>query len=479
MPFPPGPFPPYVPNTPNTNIGAVPWLTSDQLASSVQLNIMFPIAQNTFTIENILQLANKELSTSQIPSVLQFHEEFFVHKLEVPLVNNQSIYPIPKRAIGLKLRDLYYRDSSHNLTEMTRVTGNDDFFVYGSGSGTPPYKFKLEDDAVHLIPYVGDISSVGGTLVFYYYLRPNQLVRDARAAIITNFLQSITINNAAIAPGDTVSINVTCESTDPNPFWYPNAAFLRAQVLSTITFTAVSGAPSALQFQIGATSIATASNLVAAINLNGTYISANSNSTSSSVDVEFDSLFQTITTSNVLGFVIPTTMGIQFNQLPSTYTDQTTNITTPLYIPGAYIDFLQTEGGHKIYSYDVQIPVNGITTISFSPTPNTQTNTILFPIQNIPSALIVGDYICLANECIIPGIPSDLHEVLAERVSARIQRALGDQAGLQATMGKVQEMEVAQAKLIDNRTEGTPQKVLGRHTMLNIMARRRSHLRGW
>jgi molybdopterin-biosynthesis enzyme MoeA-like protein len=99
--------------------------------------------------------------------------------------------------------------------------------------------------------------------------------------------------------------------------------------------------------------------------------------------------------------------------------------------------------------------------------------------MDIPSALIVGDYICLANECIIPGIPSDLHEVLAERVSARIQRALGDTAGLQATMQKVGEMETNQAKLIDNRTEGTPQKVLGRHTMLNIMARRRSHLRGW
>lgn len=462
------------------NISATPWLTSDQLVDSVQLNIMFPVAQNTFTPENILQFANKELTTSQIPSMLQFHEEFFVAKLEVPLVSHQSIYPIPKRAIGLRLRDLYYRDSSHNLTEMTRITGNDDFYEYGSGSGTPPYKYKLVDDSVQLIPFIGDVSLIGGTLVFFYYLRPNQLVRDARAAIIQNFFQSVQVVNTNVNPGDTVTINVTQESTDPNPIWSPNERFLNARVLSSKVFTAVVGSPSApLQFSIGSSSIITATNLNNAIALDNTYVCTNGNPGTDTIQVQFPQLFQTITTSNSAGFVVPNTMGIQFDQVPSSYTDSNTNIVTPLFVANALVDFLQTDGGHKIYTYDVPIPPNAITTISFTPTPNTQTNAISFPIINIPPGLLVGDYICLANECIIPGIPSDLHEVLAERVSARIQRAMGDQAGMQATMGKVGEMEGSQAKLIDNRTEGTPQKVLGRHTFLNIMARRRSHLRGW
>ena len=458
---------------------ATPWLTSDQLVESVKLNIMFPVAQNTFTAENILSFANKELIVTQVPSILQFHEEFFIHKFEIPLKSHQSVYPIPDRAIGLRFRDIYYRDSSHNLTEMTRVSGNEDFFTYGSGSGTPPYKFKLEGNDVHLIPQIGDVSLIGGSLVFVYYLRPNQLVRDSRAAIITNFLQSITTNNAAIVAGDTVSINVTQESTDSNPIWNPNKAFLQSQVISSIVFTAVTGAPAALQFQIGATSIDTATNLANAINLNATYLAANGTPATNQVNVQFFAVAQTITTSNPVGFVIPNTMGLQFNQLPSTYTDPNTNITTPLFVTGSLIDFLQTKAGHKTYGYDVLIPNNSISTTSFSPTPNTQTNTVLFPIQVIPSALVVGDYICLANECIIPQIPSDLHEILSERVSSRVQRAIGDQAGLQATQGKIQEMEGSQAKLIDNRTEGAPQKILGRHTFLNIMARRRSHLRGW
>lgn len=460
-------------------MAATPWLTSDQLVESVKLNIMFPVAQNTFTAENILAFANKELITSQVPSILQFHEEFFVTKLEIPLKSHQSVYPIPERALGLRIRDLYYRDSSHNLTEMTRVTGNDDFFTYGSGSGTPPYKYKLEGNDIHLIPFIGDVSLVGGSIVFFYYLRPNQLVRDARAATITNFLQGITVNNTTLNPGDTVNINVVQESTDENPIWFPNKAFLQSQVISTIQFTAVSSITGADQFLIGSTSILTATNLANAIATEGTYITTNGNPATNVVNVEFNNLFQTITSSNSAAFMIPNTLGIQFDQVPSTYTDPNTNITTPLFVTGVLIDFLQTGAGHKTYSYDIKIQPNAITTTSFTPTPATATNTIIFPIPDIPPGLVVGDYVCLANECIIPQIPSDLHEVLSERVSARIQRAMGDQAGLQATMQKVGEMEQGQAKIIDNRTEGTPQKVLGRHTFLNIMARRRSHLRGW
>lgn len=454
---------------------STPWITSDQLVESVKLNIMFPIAQNTFTPNDILNFANKELITSQVPEMLKFHEEFFVRQTEVPLQSFQSRYNIPERAIGLRLRDFLYRDSSYNLTEMTRITGDEDYFEYGSGSGTPPYKYKLVNDEVQLIPHVGELVD-SGYLVFDYFLRPNQLVPVARAAIITNFLQSITVTTANVVAGDTVSINVVYESTDPNPPWAPNRAFLNAQVISNITFTAVTGAPSNnLQFQIGGTDAQTATNLAAAITSQGTYSCNNGVPATNLINVSFNNLQQTIITSNPSAFLIPNTMGFQFNQLPSTYTDPYTNITTPLYVPGVQIDFLQTAGGHRTYSFDITIQNNAIT----SNNTVSQTNVILFPIQDIPLAMVVGDYICLSHECIIPQIPSDLHEVLSERVSARVQRALGDQAGLQATMQKVQEMEGDQAAMIDNRTEGTPQKVLGRHTFLKVMARRRSHLRGW
>lgn len=447
-------------------MAAKPWLTSDDLIQSVKLNIMFPISQSTFTADDILSFANKEMATSQVPSILQFHEEYLVAVKEVPLESNQSVYPIPYRAIGLKLRDLMYRDSSNNLTEMTRITGDEDIFTYGSGSGTPPYKYKLQGNDVILVPLIG--SQPTGSLIFVYYLRPNQLVTNNRAAIISNFTESITLINSSISPGDTITINVIQRSTDGliNTTQSLNANDIA--ILSSIIFTAVAGSPAANEFQIGATSVDTASNLVTAINTNNTYFAGNGVPSTDTVSIQFDDLMFQVETSNTAGFSILDTTGVSFINLPTTYLNLNTGVTTPLFEDGASIDFLQTKPGHKIRAFDIIIPTNGLTT-----------NAIEFNSDDVPLDLEVGDYICLSHECIIPQIPSDLHEVLSERTSARIQKALGDQAGLQATQQKIQEMEGNQAKLIDNRAEGTPQKVLGRHTLLKIMARRRSHLRGW
>lgn len=447
-------------------MAAKPWLTSDDLIQSVKLNIMFPISQSTFNTDDILSFANKEMSTSQVPSILQFHEEFFVVVKEVDLQSNQSVYPIPYRAIGLKLRDLMYRDTSGNLTEMTRITGDEDIFTYGSGSGTPPYKYKLQGNDIILVPPIGSIPF--GSLIFVYYLRPNQLVPNRRAAIISNFTESITLNNASISPGDTITINMIQRSTDGLINTTQSLNQNDIAVLSSLVFTAVSGAPGALEFQIGATSLDTASNFVTAINTDNTYFANNGIPSTNAVTINFDNLMFQVLTSNTAGFSILPTTGIAFTNLPNTDLNPNTGITTPLFVAGASIDFLQTNPGHKIRNFDVIIPINGLTT-----------NAIEFNEEDVPLDMAIGDYICLSHECIIPQIPSDLHEVLSERTSARIQKALGDQAGLQATQMKIQEMEGNQSKLIDNRAEGTPQKVLGRHTLLKIMARRRSHLRGW
>lgn len=448
-------------------MSAKPWLTSDDLIQSVKLNIMFPISQSTFTADDILSFANKEMATSQVPSILQFHEEFLVAVSNVSLQNNQSVYPIPYRAIGLKLRDLYYRDTSNNLTEMTRITGDEDIFTYGSGSGTPPYKYKLQGNDIVLVPPIGNLTPVG-SLIFVYYLRPNQLVSNNRAAIISNFTESVTLNNASISPGDTVTINVIQRSTD-SPEAVSFALTLNdIKIISSLVFTAVAGSPGAGEFQIGATSIDTASNLVSAINTDNTYSATNGNPSSDTAIISFDNLMFQVQTSNTAGFSILPSTGVQFTNLPTTYLNPNTGVTTPLFVEGAIVDFLQTKPGHKIRNFDVKIPIGGVTT-----------NAIEFNSSDVPLDMEVGDYICLQFECIIPQIPSDLHEVLAERTSARIQKALGDQAGLQATQAQIQQMEGNQAKLIDNRTEGTPQKVVGRHTFLKIMARRRSHLRGW
>jgi len=228
------------------------------------------------------------------------------------------------------------------------------------------------------------------------------------------------------------------------------------------------------QFLIGATSAITATNFATAINASGVIQSAVANA--DTILLLYSDINSKILTTNATGFLIPTsTIGIEFTALPSSYTDQETNVTENLFTEGSLIDFLKTKPGHQTYIYDIKIPKNSITGTSVF----FQVSDLLVPtgtvnnsasgsasIQYVIANLQVGDYACLANEAIIPQIPPDLHNGLAERTSARIMAAQGDQQGLQTSMAKIQEIETRQGNLLDNRSEGTPAKVANRHSML-------------
>lgn len=119
------------------------------------------------------------------------------------------------------------------------------------------------------------------------------------------------------------------------------------------------------------------------------------------------------------------------------------------------VDFIQIKAPNKCYSIDVPIVNVDTTNAVFT-----------FDPEDIPSKLAVGDYICLAEECIIPQIPTDLHAMLAQRIACRCLESLGDQAGLQAANAKLAEMELKLATSIDNRVEGDPLKIINRHGFL-------------
>lgn len=426
-------------------MGAKPYLTSDDLIASVQRKISMPLSQNLFTAKDILAFANEEMFIAQVPAILEFHEEYFVFKMEVPILPNIQRYPIPTRAIGMKLRDVKWKDTNNNLFDMSRINPEEKaFYQLNIGTSETISKYYIEGNDLVLLPALTITNAL--TLIFYYFLRPNQLVANARAAVIQSFINTITVLNTNIVPNDTITID--------------------KQI-----FTAVIGAPAANQFQIGGSDIATATNLVAAINLNGIGTANNGNPSTSLVTLSFTEILssQTVTTSNSTAFIIPSNIqAIQFDQVPSTYQDPITFQTESLYVNGSLVDFLQTNPGHRTYAIDVKIPkVNGISG-----------TTINFILSDVPTTIFVGDYICLSNECIIPQIPPDLHTSLAQRTATMILAALGDQAGLQASAMKVQEMEKKQIGLLDARVEGSALKISPKKSILRFqgMGSRRRRL---
>lgn len=395
------------------------YLTSDDLIESVKRKISFPIAQNTFSEEDILAFASEELMISQVPSVLQFHQEYFVFSEDVPLLSNVTRYEIPERAIGMKLRDLFYKDTNGNLFDMTRIAEDDKaFFQRSMGTYQTISKYYLEGNYIVLSP--DNVSEPTGSLLFTYFLRPNVLVKNNRAAIISAFCKTLTVNNATLADGDTVKINST-------------------------TFIARTGSPSSsLEFQIGVLSADTATNLTSAIVNSGVVMAASANA--AIVTVQYSDIVNTtILSSNSAGITVQQTQGVMFQSIPDNILSNT------------YIDFLQTKPGHSMRRFGVLIPNNGVSS-----------NIINFNANDVPLTLVLGDYVATENESIIPQIPPDLHSGLAERTCARILAAIGDQAGLQASNAKIAEIEQRQGTLLDSRVEGSNIKVRSRNSLLSM-----------
>ena len=97
---------------------------------------------------------------------------------------------------------------------------------------------------------------------------------------------------------------------------------------------------------------------------------------------------------------------------------------------------------------------------------DSNTRTITFTPGDIPTNLIVGDYLNVAQETIVPQLPVELHAILAQRVAVAALEALGDQEGLAAAQRRLDAMEKSSNDIIDNRVEGAPEKISKRHGTL-------------
>lgn len=410
---------------------AKPWMTSSDLIESVKRKIAVPINQRTFTEEDILAFANEELVISQVPDILMFHEEYFVFSQDHILTANVQKYPLPERAMGMKLRDVFYVDTNSNLFEMTRINPDDKaYWQRESAVINLMQKYYLEGNDIVLAPQ--NVSSPTGNLRFSYFLRPNQLVVNERAAICESFFRIVNISNANIVAGDTLTVG-------------------------DLVFTAVSGSPSSLEFQIGVTSAVTAANLASAINADMTYIALAS---SNAVNIYYSELDTEVSSSNNNGIELNSRIGIKFtSSLP-------TNITHDV-----KIDFLQTKAGHKTYAISVPLKSDAVSSnsILFDGI-NTDKYSIINDSRSlIPAEFKVGDYICEEYECIIPQIPSDLHNGLAERTAARLLAAQGDMQGLQISAAKIADIKHSEGALLDDRVDGSTQKINQRKSPLSFL----------
>lgn len=429
-------------------------LTTDDLVNTSLRRAMIPSDNPTFTTSDIRDIMNEEFGSYMLPMVIRTHEEYSVIDEDIPLSSSTSKYRIPYRAVGSKLRDVQFLDTGGGYYEATRLTIEDRPDSQHGYSSSSFIQYYIQDDSVVLM----NTQSSNGCVRMSYYLRPNELVADNRAGVVTaisNEFGDITISSYAdLISGtvDTFTIAGTVFSAQSGAASLGDATF---QATTDNDTTAVS-----LSAQINGH--ATVSELVtASIVDNVVTIIADASS------YDMPSLVYSDNDSNSGASVSVTKQTFTVSSYPSHFS------TTTVY------DFVQANSPNKILGFDRNVlsTDSSALTITFDVTELTTPS----PIRITPDRLTlsIGDHIMKKEESIIPQLPAELHPLLAQRTAIKMLEALGDTEGMKNAQGELDRMEYNVQTLIDNRAEGSPQKVRNNNSLLRSSVRKSGFRRGF
>lgn len=175
------------------------YMDSDELIQSIKVRSATPISQITFSEIDILRFAQEEIEMKLLPNILAVKEEFYVTETEIPLVPNKSLYDIPYRAIGGKVRHVIYKHPSNSLLPLANIPIENVLEYEASGNASQLFGVALQNDQLRLVPRVS--ATTTGSLLLRYYLRPNKLVLMNRGARVKNI--NFTTGVVTVAIGNT------------------------------------------------------------------------------------------------------------------------------------------------------------------------------------------------------------------------------------------------------------------------------------
>ena len=142
---------------------------NDDLVKSVRVRAMLPDAsQGSLSSDALLGMASEELSSNLVPMIMSAREHYYETYTDVPLVSGISIYPIPPRAIGMKIALLQYV-YANSVTPLNPI---DPFSTVNDRPGLYPKAFYYQNAAIVIYPMP---SMSQGVLRMRFYQAPSIL----------------------------------------------------------------------------------------------------------------------------------------------------------------------------------------------------------------------------------------------------------------------------------------------------------------
>jgi hypothetical protein len=182
------------------------------LLTSVKQRAMNASNQNLFQDADIVRIASEELQAIILPFIESVKGEYFVTSSDTPFVSGTTVYAIPQRATGSKLRDIMLLDQSNNKVLLRYINPED----LKSAWAYAPYQFGFYMQDNNAILVLGNLLGSGNykTVRFMYFRRPNTLAltgASGNAASVVSFnpgAQTITVDIAPTTWSNTTQFDI-------------------------------------------------------------------------------------------------------------------------------------------------------------------------------------------------------------------------------------------------------------------------------
>ncbi len=198
-------------------------LTSDKLIASIKRRGFIPRSQETFSNDDFLEMATEEINLGIMEKLINARGDYLVYFQDVPLVEDTLLYSIPSRAHGNKLRDAHIVDKDgQSIYELSQISLEERIELNNYSSYQKRTNFYMENDCIVLHE---DIIKPEYSLRMWFYMRPNKLVQNARAGVVTQISTNTELNSL----GETIEVVVATVSTMPAHF---SSAIMYDSILS-------------------------------------------------------------------------------------------------------------------------------------------------------------------------------------------------------------------------------------------------------
>ncbi len=217
----------------------------DNLLPTLRLLPLMPSVQALFTNDDLLTIMTFEMNSKIMPLIDNQSEEYGVYILDTPYSTSQTVYNMPTRAMGGKLRALSFLDPVNNEVRIPRLRVEDIMSnVYATGLAINPalWGFYLQNNKI-----VTYLSSVNGGSNAFKSLR-QRYVRQTSTLVLSSACGEVTAISGDVVTVDNIPSTFTTSSTYD---LISNSPQMFESYLDDATITALNTGTGAITFTTG------------------------------------------------------------------------------------------------------------------------------------------------------------------------------------------------------------------------------------